>query len=79
LADTANISVKINETVPDWAYNTKIYPTVLGDWPMINWQPHQPQTIIKTHYEHFLPNIKNVSAVARPSAPILGMEDGIQY
>lgn len=68
--NATNISVKLNETSwggwiyetwLNWTYNTKTYPTVIGDWPMINWtlflSSYTGNLIIKTYYEHPIPII----------------------
>lgn len=57
--NTTNTSVKMNETLLDWTFNNKTYPTIIGDWPMINWSisPVPDYFIMKTHYEHAIANI----------------------
>lgn len=55
------ISVKIDDTSLSWSYcePPKMYPTVVGDFPMIQWDitPVPAIFTIKTHYEHPLPLI----------------------
>ncbi len=55
------ISVKMDDTPLSWSYcePPKIYPTVVGDFPMIHWviSPVPANFTIKTHYEHPLPLI----------------------
>ena len=61
--NATNIQVLMNDTTLSWTYNNKIYPTILGNWPMINWTiqiapkpgPITGYFVIKTHYEHFIP------------------------
>jgi hypothetical protein len=58
--NATNITVKKNGTSLDWVYDTKVYPTVIGDWPMINWTISLAPIEhfqIETHYEHFVPEI----------------------
>lgn len=52
-----NISVRMNETSLDWTYDNITYPTVIGDWPMINWtiSPVPHYFVMKTSYEHPIP------------------------
>ncbi len=54
-------SVKIDDTSLSWSYcePPKMYPTVVGDFPMIYWViiPVPQNFTIKTHYEHPLPII----------------------
>lgn len=57
--DATNISVKMNETSLEWTYDNATYPTVIGDWPMINWTisslPNFAYFTIETSYEHHIP------------------------
>jgi parallel beta-helix repeat protein len=57
--DADKITVETDETKLDWIYSNKTYPTVLGDWPMINWtvKPVPECFEIETYYEHLLPMI----------------------
>jgi hypothetical protein len=57
--DADKITVEMDETKLDWMYSNKTYPTVLGDWPMINWtvKPVPECFEIETYYEHLLPMI----------------------
>lgn len=53
------ISVKMDDTSLDWNYSDENYPTVIGDFPMINWtvEPVPDNFTIGTYYEHPLPKI----------------------
>lgn len=53
------ILVKMDGTSLDWSYSDKNYPTVIGDFPMINWtiKPVPDNFTIGTRYEHPLPKI----------------------
>ena len=57
--DAEAISVKIDETPLDWTYNGTYYPTVVGDFPFIDWLiGSMPDAFsIRTHYEHPVPVI----------------------
>jgi len=57
--DADKTTVEMDETKLDWIYSNKTYPTVLGDWPMINWtvKPVPEYFEIETYYEHLLPMI----------------------
>lgn len=59
--NATSISVEMNGTSLDWTYNTKVYSTVIGDWPMINWtiSPVPSHFEVKTYYEHPVPLIGN--------------------
>jgi len=68
--DSGNISVEWYD--PDsmlfviwpleWFYSGLMYPTIVGDWPMIQWTiDFAPQNfVIKTHYEHEVPVLDDV-------------------
>jgi hypothetical protein len=53
------IYAKMNETWLDWVNSSQTYPTVIGDWPMINWtlSPVPDYFTIETRYEHHIPMI----------------------
>jgi parallel beta-helix repeat protein len=57
--DATSISVRMNETSLYWTHNAKNYPTVIGNWPMINWtiSPIPENFTIQTYYEHPVPVI----------------------
>ena len=60
--DSENISVELDNEPLDWSYSPWMYPTIVGDWPMIRWRIYPaPQSFeIKTHYEHAVPVLDNV-------------------
>jgi parallel beta-helix repeat protein len=57
--DADKNTVEMDETKLNWINSNKTYPTVLGNWPMINWtiKPVPEYFEIKTYYEHPIPVI----------------------
>ena len=54
---------ELHEWVPlEWFYSGLMYPTIVGDWPMIQcFIDFAPQNfVIKTHYEHEVPVLDDV-------------------
>ncbi len=55
--DASNLSVAIDETPLSWAWNGTYYPTIIGDYPFIEWliYPVPYEFTIDTFYEHPVP------------------------
>jgi len=60
--DSENVSVELDDEPLNWSYSQWTYPTIVGDWPMIQWiiYPAPQNFVIKTHYEHAVPALDNV-------------------